>query len=86
MENTKYNGWTNYDTWLVSLWIDNDYNNYQRIINKAKGIGTDKKLKDMSCCEKSHFIRSLYYGDKIKWSKVNYQEIISEVLDRYGVL
>ncbi len=20
----KYNGWTNYETWLVKLWIDND--------------------------------------------------------------
>lgn len=83
MKNEKYNGWTNYDTWLVALWLGNDYNNYQRIIKKAKGIGTDTKLKDMSCCEKSYFIRSLHYGDKIKWSNVNYQEIISEVLDKY---
>ena len=22
------NGWTNYETWLVSLWIDNDYGDY----------------------------------------------------------
>lgn len=21
---TEYNGWTNYETWLVSLWLDND--------------------------------------------------------------
>ena len=21
--NTKYNGWTNYDTWLCNLWFDN---------------------------------------------------------------
>lgn len=21
---TDYNGWTNYETWLVKLWIDND--------------------------------------------------------------
>jgi len=20
----EYNGWTNYETWLVSLWLDND--------------------------------------------------------------
>ena len=22
--NTEYNGWKNYETWLVNLWIDND--------------------------------------------------------------
>lgn len=24
MNNTKYNGWTNYETWNVKLWQDND--------------------------------------------------------------
>lgn len=24
MSDTKYNGWTNYESWLVNLWIDND--------------------------------------------------------------
>jgi hypothetical protein len=23
MSNTKYNGWTNHDTWLCNLWFDN---------------------------------------------------------------
>ncbi|NER31140.1 MAG: hypothetical protein F6J89_26845 [Symploca sp. SIO1C4] len=24
-----YNGWTNYETWAVALWIDNDYGSHQ---------------------------------------------------------
>lgn len=24
MNDTRYNGWTNYETWCASLWIDND--------------------------------------------------------------
>lgn len=24
MSNDRYNGWTNYETWNVALWIDND--------------------------------------------------------------
>ena len=23
-EDTKYNGWSNYETWLVALWLDNE--------------------------------------------------------------
>jgi hypothetical protein len=83
MNNETYNGWTNRDTWLVAVWLENDYNNYLRLEHKSKGIGTNVKLKDMSCCEKSQWIRQLHYGDKINWNKVNYQEIISEVLCQY---
>lgn len=24
-----YNGWTNYETWAVKLWMDNDYGSYR---------------------------------------------------------
>ena len=25
----QYNGWTNYETWVVKLWIDNDAGSYE---------------------------------------------------------
>ena len=28
MENKRYNGYTNYETWNVALWIDNDHWHY----------------------------------------------------------
>lgn len=31
MENTKYNGWTNYETWNANLWIDNDWRMSEQI-------------------------------------------------------
>ena len=30
MEEKKYNGWTNYETWAVALWIDNEQVRYRR--------------------------------------------------------
>jgi hypothetical protein len=27
-EGKGYNGWVNYETWLVNLWLTNDYNDY----------------------------------------------------------
>jgi len=30
METKEHNGWTNYETWAVALWIDNDQLSYQR--------------------------------------------------------
>jgi hypothetical protein len=29
MNNNKYQGWQNYETWATALWIDNDYGSYQ---------------------------------------------------------
>lgn len=29
-ENKTYNGWTNYETWCVALWLDNERESYER--------------------------------------------------------
>ena len=29
MTNNKYNGWTNYETWAIALWIDNDHGSHK---------------------------------------------------------
>jgi hypothetical protein len=31
MTDTKYNGWTNYETWNANLWIDNDWRMNEQI-------------------------------------------------------
>ena len=30
----EYNGWTNWETWQVNLWVQNEYNNYKYIIEE----------------------------------------------------
>lgn len=31
-----YNGWTNYETWNIALWVDNEYEVYRYKLTKGK--------------------------------------------------
>jgi hypothetical protein len=31
----KYNGWTNYETWVTALWLDNDFDLYTKLNTRA---------------------------------------------------
>jgi hypothetical protein len=42
-KNQRYNGWKNYETWNVALWIGND----QGLYESAKELGTYACLIDM---------------------------------------
>ena len=44
-----FNGWTNKPTWLVKLWLDNDQNTYNDIINLVK---RNKALEDYQIGDK----------------------------------
>jgi hypothetical protein len=73
----KYNGWTNWDTWAVNLYLMNDEKNYH-------------KLQKMSVEDIEHLTRKdmrdlFYYGDKITWSDVNMDEIIISLIETMEV-
>lgn len=38
MTDRKYNGWTNYETWVVSLWMDNDEYSQNHWIRTARYV------------------------------------------------
>ena len=80
MENEKYNGWSNYDTWLVMVWLLNDYDNYKAVCNWIEGIGT-KKLVDYTETEVYDKLKRFHYGDKINWNNVNINEVKEGLLE-----
>ena len=59
---TKYNGWSNYETWNFKLWLDNDQDVHNYIIDeikKIKAIGYDAETYEVS-----NFLRS-YIDDNM---------------------
>ena len=72
LTDTTYNGWTNYETWNVALWINND----EGLYNLAREVGNYED-----------FVKEVGVGystpDGVKYTdpKVNDIQINSEVFD-----
>ena len=70
---TKYNGWTNYETWLVNLWIDNsgdqDYwNDSSRdLFEYARGDSTFTK-EENAIADLADLMREYY--DELNWREI----------------
>ena len=60
---TKYNGWSNYETWNFKLWLDNDEDLHNYIIGEIKKIKAFPN-KDNKAYEVSNFLRS-YIEDNV---------------------
>jgi hypothetical protein len=71
MENVKYNGWANRDTWLVALWLNNSENNYNTVKAYYNLLAGADSVMLRNTFESGIWI----FGDEINFSKVNYKEI-----------
>ena len=38
MQQKEYNGWYNYETWAVKLWLDNDYGSYRYMQERSAEV------------------------------------------------
>jgi hypothetical protein len=71
---TQYNGWTNYETWNVALWLQNDEGLYHLV----QEIGNYVDFVDvLSDCGSDATPDGVKYNDP----KVNVIELNSEVFD-----
>jgi hypothetical protein len=78
MESTEYNGWTNYETWLVALWIDNDEGTYTHWRHEAKRLQPHAAAGALKQAHEDGFEETVgLYADLINaaLSRVNWIEI-----------
>ena len=72
VSNCNYNGWTNWDTWNASLWLNNDENTYTQLTQCSKA----SEVREL-------FLESFDDGsnchDGIDYGCVNWYEIFESV-------
>ena len=68
IQDQGYNGWTNYETWNVTLWIGND----EVLYDAAKQCNSYQEL-----CEVLYDCGSKETPDGVKWNdaKINHLEV-----------
>jgi hypothetical protein len=57
----QYNGWSNYETWLVALWLNNDQEGY-RLLQEICSTQDSDCRKDERL---EGLVRELYLGDEV---------------------
>lgn len=76
----RYNGWTNYETWLVNLWMDNEQGSQEFFREQAKEIYGEAAATDVWTREET---ARFHFAD---WLKDYYDENIPEMPGVYGDL
>ena len=81
MTDNTYNGWANYETWNVSLWINNDYGLYCEAMEVAKNGGTYGDLVSIltECGSKETPDGVSWIDTKIDGIEIN--EMMNELVD-----
>jgi hypothetical protein len=74
---TKYNGWTNYETWCLNSWIDNDREWYRAVDDKATGLVNDALTKKQQIEILRSFIIDLVQDEEPKIKVDFYSDILN---------
>lgn len=90
MKEEGYNGYTNYETWLVMLWIDNEQSSHEYWLDMAKSIDDSVQL---ARAMQDHFEEcrenvlnehvSLFFSDMLNaaFSHVNWMELSEYIIE-----
>lgn len=87
---STYQGWTNYETWAVKLWLDNEQSTYSEVTEQARQQGING-VYDLAQWLES-FTEEVYVTDQAPtsglaadlfmsaWQNVNWREIAEAYL------
>jgi hypothetical protein len=84
---SAYNGWTNWETWNVNLWLTNDEGSYAWLMDAAKrAIATDPDDDDDQERILAAYLQVMvpdsgFVGDSVSWHRVNWREIAAAALE-----
>ena len=96
MKKESYQGWANYETWLVALWLDNDEYIQQEVqneVNRYDHLSEDKKFTWETEKSFREFVEDVLISDSDSLngftqdlvnsalSEVNYSELILHFQD-----
>jgi hypothetical protein len=73
----KYNGYTNYETWNLSLWLDNDREWNRAVNDKALGLVNDVLTKDEEIEFLKNFIIDLVQDDEPKIEPSFFSDVLN---------
>lgn len=94
MEDTKYQGWANYQTWNVKLWLDNEQGTYNDMYSYVESTKSVQQLSEW-IEDYVQELRYSTYGDAANaasmftdilnnaLANVNWREIAQSYIDDY---
>lgn len=79
---TTYNGWTNYETWNVKLWIDNDHGLYSDFNDQARDLLTDEEGDKEAAASALARALETFFDDNLPEPQGVYADLLSAALGR----
>lgn len=93
MTRNEYNGWTNYETWVVNLWLNNEQGSQDYWLNVAEWVLHHSKDEDAARYELASIIENQHEESlpeltgfaadllNASMSEVNWHEIAEHFID-----